>query len=86
MKEYRKKKIVPSSSSRALVSLSTYLRISSLRIHLQMEEMRILSFGQEDPLEREWQPIPVFVPRKPHDQRSLVGYIVHGVLKELYTT
>ena len=51
-----------------------------------MEEMGILSFGQEDPLEREWQPIPVFVPRKPHEQRSLVGYIVHGVLKELYTT
>ena len=43
--------------------------------------MRILSFGQEDPLEREWQPIPVFVPRKPHEQRSLVGYIVHGVAK-----
>ena len=29
---------------------------------------------QEDPLEREWQPTPVFLPRKPHGSRSLVGY------------
>ena len=30
---------------------------------------------------REWQPIPVFWPGESHGQRSLVGYIVHGVGK-----
>ena len=32
-------------------------------------------------LRRKWQPAPVFLPGKPHRQRSLVGYIVHGVEK-----
>ena len=27
---------------------------------------------------RKWQLIPVFLPRKPHGQRSLVGYSPHG--------
>ena len=30
---------------------------------------------------RKWQPTPVFLPRKFHGQRSLVGYIVRGVEK-----
>ena len=30
---------------------------------------------------RTWQPTPVFLPEEPHGQRSLVGYIVHGVAK-----
>ena len=30
---------------------------------------------------RKWQPTPVFLPGKSHGQRSLVGYIVHGVAK-----
>ena len=30
---------------------------------------------------RKWQPIPVFLPGESHGQRSLVGYIVHGVAK-----
>ena len=34
--------------------------------------------GQEDPLEDEWQPTPVFLPGKPHGQRSLVGYSPWG--------
>ena len=29
--------------------------------------------SQEDPLEEEWQPIPVFLPGKSHGQRSLAG-------------
>ena len=32
------------------------------------------SLGQEDPLEKEWQPTLVFLPGKSHGQRSLVGY------------
>ena len=42
-------------------------------------EMKVLSLGQEDPLEREWQPAPVFLPGEFHGQRSLVGY--HRVAK-----
>ena len=30
--------------------------------------------GWEDPLEKEWQPIPGFLPGKSHEQRSLAGY------------
>ena len=38
------------------------------------------------PWRREWQPTPVFLPWKSHEQRSLAGYTVHGVLKELDMT
>ena len=37
-----------------------------------MQEIRIQSLGQEDPLEGEWQPTP-FLPWKFHGQRSLEG-------------
>ena len=40
-----------------------------------MQGMWVQSLGQEDPLEKERQPIPVFLPGKSHGQRSLVGYI-----------
>ena len=33
------------------------------------------------PWRRKWQPTPVFLPGDSHGQRSLVGYIVHGVPK-----
>ena len=35
------------------------------------QEMRIQSLGQEDPLEKEMQPTPVFLPGKSHGRRSL---------------
>ena len=35
---------------------------------------RVRSLGQEYPQRREWQPTPVFLPRKSHGQRSLEGY------------
>ena len=41
--------------------------------------------GSEDPLEKEWQSTPVFLPGKFHGQRSLVGYSPWG-LKESDTT
>ena len=58
-----------------------------------MQETWVQSLGWEDPLEREmaihsstiaWK-IPVFLPGKPHGQRSLVGYSPWGG-KELDTT
>ena len=39
-----------------------------------MRETRIHFLGQEDPLEKGWQPTPVFLPGEFHWQRSLVCY------------
>ena len=47
---------------------------------LAVQETQIQSLGWEDPLEREWLPIPVFLLGESHGQRSLVG-TVHGVAK-----
>ena len=34
----------------------------------------VQSLGQEDLLEEEWKPTPVFLPVQSHGQRNLVGY------------
>ena len=39
-----------------------------------MPEARVWSLGQEDPLEKKWQPTPVFLPGEFHAQRSLASY------------
>ena len=39
-----------------------------------MQKIRVQFLGREDPLEREWQPTPVFFPGEFHGQRSLAGY------------
>ena len=39
-----------------------------------VQETRVPSLGQEDPLEKWWLPTSVFLPGKFHRQRSLVGY------------
>ena len=40
-----------------------------------MQEIQVRSLGQEDPLEKGTvKPTPVFLPGKPHGQRSLAGY------------
>ena len=43
-----------------------------------MQQMWVGSLGQEVPLKEEWQPTPVFLPRKSHEQRSLEGYSSWG--------
>ena len=43
------------------------------------------SQGPEGPQEGKWQPTPVFLPKKPHRQRSLASYSPKGC-KELDTT
>ena len=48
------------------------------RIRLSTQEARVQSVGQEVPLEKKWQPTPVFLPEKSHGQRSLVGYSPWG--------
>ena len=40
--------------------------------------MQVQSLGQADPLEKKWQPTPVFLPGESHGQRSLVGYSPWG--------
>ena len=45
-----------------------------------MQEIQVPSLVWEDPLEKEWQPTPVFLPGESHGQRSWQA-IVHGVVK-----
>ena len=50
-----------------------------------MQETQVRSLSKEDPLERKKQSTLVFLPGKPHGQRSLEGYSLWGN-KELDTT
>ena len=50
-----------------------------------VQETWAQSLGWEDPLEKEIQPTPVFLPAKSHGQRSLVGDSPWGH-KESHTT
>ena len=50
-----------------------------------MQETQVQFLGQEDPLEKERQPTPVFLPGAFHEQRSLACYSAWG-LKELDMT
>ena len=50
-----------------------------------MRETQVQSLGQEDPLEEEMAPTPVFLPGESHGERSLVGYSPR-VCKESDTT
>ena len=43
-----------------------------------MQETWVQSLGWEDPLEKEWQPTPVFLPGESHGQRSLAGHSPRG--------
>ena len=43
-----------------------------------MWETWVRALGREDPLEKEMQPTPVFLPGKPHGRRNLVGYSPRG--------
>ena len=43
-----------------------------------MRETWVRSLGQDDPWRRKWQPTPVLLPGKSHEQRSLVGYSPWG--------
>ena len=43
-----------------------------------MQETLVQFLGWEDPLERAWQPTPVFLPREFHGQKRLAGYNLWG--------
>ena len=51
----------------------------------EMQEIWVQSLAQEDPLEEEMQPTPVFLPEKFHGQRTLAVYRPKG-REELDTT
>ena len=51
----------------------------------EVQETQFQSLDWEDPLEKEMQPTPLFLPEKSHGQRSLVGYSLKGQ-KESDTT
>ena len=41
---------------------------------LAMQATQVQPLGQEDPLEKEWLPTPIFLTGAFHGQRSLVAY------------
>ena len=43
-----------------------------------MQETRVQSLRWEDPLEKEMQTTPVFLPGKSYEQRSVAGYSPRG--------
>ena len=49
------------------------------------QETRVRSLGQENPLEKGWQPTSVFLPGELHGQRSLVGYSPWGCKESVMT-
>ena len=52
--------------------------VKNLPAMQETQETWVQSLGQEDPLEKEWQPTSVFLPGKSHAQRRLVGYSPKG--------
>ena len=62
-------------SSLYMLSFATSSLVAQMVKHLPtMRETGVLSLGWEDPLEKEWQPTPLFLPGKSHGQRTLVDY------------
>ena len=55
--------------------------LSQERICLQCGRPGFDPWVGKIPWRREWLPTPVFLPGEVHGQRSLAGYIVHGVVK-----
>ena len=48
--------------------------VQNLPAMQEMQKIGVWSLGQENPLKRKWQPTPVFLPGKFHEQRNLMGY------------
>ena len=78
-------KILPKTLLNIFVNLCASLVAQTVKSLPAVRETRVQSLDWEDPWRRKWQPTPVFLPGKPHGQRSLVGYSPWGC-KELDTT
>ena len=78
-KEQRKIKEVPKVLRSCNYFFFHYLSYSQWeRICLQWKRFRFYPWVGKIPWRSKWQPIPVFLPEKPHAQRSLVGYSPWG--------
>ena len=44
-----------------------------------VQQIQIQSLGQKIPWRRKWQPTPVFLPGKSHEQWSMLGYSPWGL-------
>ena len=61
-----------------IIYFNTSLVAQRLKRLPAMQETWVRSLGWEDPLEKKWQPTPVFLPGESHGWRSLVGYSPRG--------
>ena len=57
--------------------------VKNPRAMQETQAMWVPSLGQEDPLEKEWLPTPLFLPGEFHEQRSLAGYSSWGCQTQL---
>ena len=48
--------------------------VKNLPVMQETQEMWARSLGHEDPLEKKWQPTPVFLPGESHGHRSLKSW------------
>ena len=71
-------------TTNSIIGLSSWL--SGKESTCQCTKYGFKPWVGKNPWRRKWQLSPVFLPGKSHGQRSLVGYIVHGVAKELDMT
>ena len=55
-------------------STQVALVVKNLPASAEDKETQVRSLGQEDSLEEEMAPTPVFLPGESHGQRNLVGY------------
>ena len=67
----------------ALYRKRASLVAQTVKCLLALREKPAPPLGWKDPLERKWQPTPVFLPEKPHRQRDRGAWqaTVHGVAK-----
>ena len=57
-----------------MLDIGDLLVVQTVKNLPAMQETRVWSLCREDPLEKEWQPTPLFLPGKSHGQRTLAGY------------
>ena len=79
-------KVVSSQEGGIYIYIYPYKGIAQMVRNLPaVQETQVQSLGQEDPLEKEILPIPVFLPGEFPGQRGMVGYSLWGC-KEPDTT
>ena len=70
---------ISSWSSALPITLERVLSPPLHRVHAEQKQwaemgLHVLAAAKERKRRRKWKPTPVFLPEKPHGQRSLVGY------------